>query len=321
MASDNLLPFRATKPQKATRTTVDTIVFTPEVAKAWRNPPFQRPLKTNSKVVALGMKIAEDSGVVPGIITLGMLADRTYLLDGQHRREAFLLSGCKEGFADVRTHYFDNMAEMGEEFVLLNSQLVRLMPDDILRGLEASYEPLRYIRKQCPFVGYGNVRRDEGKTLLSMSTALRVWAGSAAETPGHAAGMKSATALAQGLTQDEAEPMVRFLNLCRDAWGVDKEYYRMWGSLNLVLCAWLYRNMVLRKFSQRAPQITGEQFKQCLMALTADPNYIAWLLGRQLRESDRSPAFERIRSIFANRLAVLLGSKPAMPRPAWAHAG
>jgi hypothetical protein len=46
------------------------------------------------------------------------------------------------------------MADMGEEFVNLNSQLVTMRPDDIRRGLEGTIEALPTIRRECPFVGY-----------------------------------------------------------------------------------------------------------------------------------------------------------------------
>ena len=38
----------ATKPEKTTHSTVDTVMFTPETIKKWRAPPFQRPLRVNT---------------------------------------------------------------------------------------------------------------------------------------------------------------------------------------------------------------------------------------------------------------------------------
>src|SRR5262245_4171048 len=174
-----------TKAEKTTHTTVDTICFSAKDAHQWEVPAdIQRGVKVNKKVMELAMQIKNDGGVIPGIITLGVLDRKTYLIDGLQRREAFFISEHLFGYADVRTCYFKTRAEMGEEFVRLNSQLVKMTPDDILRGLEAAVPLLRDIRKACPFVGYGRVRiagATPAQTMLSMSTTLRCWSASRRE--------------------------------------------------------------------------------------------------------------------------------------------
>ena len=154
--------------EKKTRTVVDTILVTPEKVRAWKHPLFQRQLRENRKVLALAEQLKTDGGVWPGIVTLGVFEGQTYLIDGQHRAHAFVMSGLAEGYTDVRIHYFNSIADMGDEFVKLNSQLVLLRPDDILRGLEASMPTLARIREQCPFIGYDFVRRSEKAPLVSM---------------------------------------------------------------------------------------------------------------------------------------------------------
>src|SRR5439155_2436385 len=42
----------------------------------------------NDKVRALAEQVKADGGVMPGIITLGVVDGVTYLIDGQHRRES-----------------------------------------------------------------------------------------------------------------------------------------------------------------------------------------------------------------------------------------
>lgn len=115
-----------TRAKRVTHTSLDTIRVTPEIANAWKSPPFQRPLRVNSKVMALAETIKADGGVLPGVLTLGVLERDTYLLDGQHRREAFLQSGCPEGYADIRRHVFESMADMGSEFVGRDPEYHRL---------------------------------------------------------------------------------------------------------------------------------------------------------------------------------------------------
>ena len=131
---------------KETNTRNDTVMVTKDTLQDWNSPPFQRPLKVNARVLALAESIKADGGVIPGIIALGELKGKTYIIDGQHRLEAFKISGIEEGYCDIRIHKFDSIEKMGEEFVQLNSRLVNMKPDDILRGLEGMIPALQMIR-------------------------------------------------------------------------------------------------------------------------------------------------------------------------------
>lgn len=323
MAIDNKPHLKIVKPsteaQKATRTTLDTILVTPSLARSWKLPAFQRPLRVNDKVNELAREIAETE-IIPGTLTIGVIDKVQYIVDGQHRREAFLLAvemigTIREAFADVRYAHFDDMAEMGDEFVKLNSHLVTMKPDDILRGLEQSHKGLAMVRRQCPFVGYDNVRRNDRAAVVSMSAFIRCWFGSATEVPA-AAGM-SAKKVVEGLTEEEAEQLITFGKIAFGAWGKEPENYRLWSNLNLIICMWLYRRLVITAYSPNTKKITREMFGKCLMSLAADPQYNDWLLGRQLRERDRAPAYQRVKSAFAKRIETEEGTKPRLPGPDW----
>lgn len=302
--------------QMRTKTRTDTIIINHRVIESWKAPPFQRALRVNEKVRMLALVIKDNDGVVPGVVTLGLFDGHTYLLDAQHRVHAFILSGLEEGFADVRIIECESMAQMGQEFVNLNSRLVNFKPDDILRGLEASTPPLLHLRERCPFVGYDMVRRGPAAPVVSMSMVLRVWSHSSADTPAGGSTMGAAH-LAQNLTADEAETIAAFLSNCHRAWGRDAEYYRLWGALNLTICAWLYRRTVLSQYSAKTPHVTREQFTRGLMRLSADGNYMDWLVGRLLNERDRSPCYQRIKAIFARTLEEETGEKVRLPQPPW----
>jgi hypothetical protein len=303
--------------EKTTKTTVDTIIVTKKIALSWQTPPFQRPLRINEKVKALAEEIKRNGGVIPGVLTIGVLSNESYRLDGQHRIEAFLMSGVEEGYADIRTLFCHDMGQMGEEFVKLNSQLVRMRPDDILRGLEGAYPALSLIREKCRFVGYDMIRRGEKAPLVSMSAVLRIWRGSHQDVP--ATPSVAAASLATTFTEEEADQLCAFLNVCYEAWGRDNENSRLWGALNLVICAWLYRRTVIFQHSPKTPRLTKDLFKKCLMSLSADTHYVDWLLGRHLGERDRSPAYDRIKHLFTIRLANEMGVKPKLPAPAWSN--
>jgi hypothetical protein len=302
-------------PNEHTQTRVEMVELTPELIKTWKRPGFQRELRLNAKVHELVEKIKLDGGVVPGIITLGVLKDDLYKLDGQHRLAAFDLTKLTVGYADVRYYFAEDMADMGEEFVRLNSSLVHLRPDDILRGLEGHSEALQYIRKHAPCIGYDMIRRSPRAPMLSMSMALRCWRASAAETPS-AAGL-GAAAIARSLTLEEAKQFVSFINLAEKAWGRDPEYSRLYSGLTLTLCMWLFRRMVLSPTGSATP-LSPVQFSTCLLGLSADARYLDYIVGRQLSDHDRSPAFGRIKKIFTTRCQLEMKKRIRLPAPAWA---
>lgn len=307
----------ATVAQKSTGTTMDTIEVTPTIVKSWKLPPFQRPLRVNDKLLSLVEQIKRDEGVIPGVLTLGVLNKEHYLVDGQHRREAFALSECAVGYCDVRILHFADLAEMGDEFVSLNSQIVKMRPDDILRGLEQMYEPLRKLRRRCPFVGYDQIRRGTYNAILSMSAALRSWAGSATEQP-KSGGTGGASQLAKSLSTDDADTLIGFLECAFAAWGNDAVNARLWGGLNLTLCMWMYRRLVLTSYSAATKQLTKEHFTKCLMSVSAAEAYVDWLVGRNMSVRDISPAYSRLKGVFAGRLEHETGKKHRLPLPAWA---
>lgn len=304
-----------TEAQKATQTTLDTIEVTPDLMKSWKLPPFQRELKVNSKVVAIATEIAENDGVIPGTITLGVLNKERYLVDGQHRREAFLQSECLIGYVDVRVLHFESMAAMGEEFYKLNSQISKMTPDDFLRAMEGSYAVLGKIRRQCPFIGYGKVRTSEKAPVLGMSATIRAWVGSSTEAP--KGGGASAVEIVKGLLPDDADQLIGFLECAFEAWGRDKSNTRLWSGLNLTLCMWIYRRIVLTSYSAKTQRITREQFKKCLMSISADSDYAEWLVGRNLNGRDISPAYKRVRKLIADRIELDTNKKPLLPSPDW----
>jgi len=304
---------------------MDTIILTKDMVANWRIPAFQRPLRVNDKVMSVAKTIAQNESI-EGVITLGRLrADATYyIVDGQHRIEAFKLSELQEAIADVRVVSFDSMAEMADEFVNLNSNLVKMRPDDILRGLEASTPVLRQIIKSCDFVGYDQIRRGRSSPIVSMSALLRCWAASQFETPSPSSGVVGGAAnLARTLDTGSMQHMIQFLNIAQAAWGRDPEYYRLWGNLNLTLCMWLWNRLVIdrdRAGGKRYICLSAAEFKKCLMSVSAEADYVAWLLGLNLGDRDRAPAYGRLKSIFVRRLSdENKGERAKLPSPAWSN--
>lgn len=303
--------------EKKTRTTVDTISLTAERIAKWKRPDGQRPLRENRKVREIAETIREDGGVVPGILTLGVLDGAYWIIDGQHRLHAFGLSGVKEGYADVRYFYATSMADINREYVELNSRLVTMRPDDFLRGMEGSIAALSSIRQACPYVGYDHIYRSgKNATVLSMAATIRSWKDSQAETPARGGG-ESSIDIALGMIPEEVSGLVSFLGHAYIAFGSDAEYARLWGTLNMTLCAWLYRRLVLGGYSQKTPRIGGGLFQKCLLSVSADNGYQDWLMGRRLSERDRAPAYSRVKAIFARRLEQELGKKVQLPAPSW----
>lgn len=302
---------------RKTRTDMDTLAITADVLSGWKAPPFQRPLKVNEKVRALALRIAGDGGVIPGTLTLAKIGRDLWLIDGQHRVKAFGLSGVKEGMADVRTHHVASLADAGREFVALNTSLVRMVPDDILRGLEQSIPALSLLREQCAFVGYDNVRRGSTSPVVSMSGAIKAWVCAGPDCPPTAGITVPGRVQAGEFGAADASALAHALGLAFRAFGRDRASNRLWGVLNLTLVLWIYRHMVLSAWGQRGLRLDEETFLRGLMALAADRDHADWLVGRTLSERDRGPAYNRIRVMFQTR-ATLDGTKLMMPKVPWA---
>ena len=324
MAMAKVVPLRAAGlkelPKKVRKPFTDTMLVTPAIISNWKVPDFQRPIKVNHKVLDLAEALKGPlDGFIPGTITLGKFEGDIYIVDGQHRLKAFEISGLTEGIIKVDIFEFEEEADMAEEFSNLNDHLVRMSPDDKLRALEKSLHPLRVIREKCPFVGYGNVRRGgEHCPIVSMSLVIRIWTHAATDTPMRVGGA-AVTDVAKALTEEDAIQLSLFLDSCFRSWGRDAEYHRLWLSLNLTLTAWIWRHMVLQQYSQKSIRLTKEQFIKCATALSADGQYLDYLVGRQLTDRDRAPAYAKIKTIFVKRLFDD-GIKAQMPAPAWGHA-
>lgn len=313
----------AQQPPKAEQSRMDTIIITPAMVNTWKIPPFQRPVRINAKVQQATEKIKKMEAV-EGVLTLGALKSdpaQLWIVDGQHRAEAFKLSELPEAIADIRVCVFADMAEMADEFVNLNSSLVKMRPDDILRGLESSTPTLRAIRKACEFVGYDQIRRGGSSPIVSMSALVRCWCASGYETPSTTQGGNSSAAhMAKSIDQVSQQNLIAFLSTAHSAWGRDSEYYRLWGNLNMTLCMWLWNKLVIdrdRSGNKRYVLLDIPTFKKCLMSVSAESDYIAWLFGRNLNDRDRSPCYARLKSVFVRRLSETAGDKK-LPAPAWA---
>jgi hypothetical protein len=303
---------------------LETRVLTLEEIESWHRAESQRPIRINRKVMQFSEGLRRNGGMITGVITLGrVLGDcRLYLVDGSHRCEACRLSGLSEFIADVRIKHYASMAELAQDSIDFNNSLVRSRPDDVLRAQEAIIPVLRRIRQQCSFIGYDNIRRvSHSSAMVSMSCALRCWAGSSGETP--ALGGQASAKNPESLTEPEADQLCVFLNTAYTAWGEDPEYYRLWANLNLTMCMWLYRQLVLNAptGSKRHMTVNLLQFKLCLTSLSATGDYLEWLVGRNMTERDRTPCYGRLRLIFGKRLvADGIGQRQLkFPQPAWAR--
>jgi hypothetical protein len=301
---------------------METLVLTLKEMETWKLPPFQAPLKANAKVQEVADELMNMSGdaVITGVITLGKLPGDTslYLLDGQHRRHGFKLSGRDVCFADVRTKEFDSMQEMAEEYRKLNTPLSRKTPDDVLRAMEEGSKPLQMITRACGFIGYRYIRANPEAPLVGMAAVLRRWRGSGFETPAVTGGA-SAYELGATLQIKDAEQIIEFMSIAFSAWGKDMETQRLWQGLNMTMCMWLWRILVLdqdRMGARRYVALNVEQYKRCLMSLAADREYTDWLAGRTMTERDRAPCYRRLRVIFQKRLHDEIG-KFRMPQPQW----
>jgi|WetSurMetagenome_2_1015567.scaffolds.fasta_scaffold204988_1 hypothetical protein len=306
----------ATKDYAELKSTMETVLLSRAGIEEWKHPPFQRPLKVNDKVEAVSKQIQADGGVIPDVITIAILGKEKFLLDGQHRIKAFLMTELPEAIADIRMIRCESMAEMGQVFERINDRLVPLKTDDRLRSLEPSYKSLQTIRARCPFIGYDQIRRGPHSPIVSMSLAIRAWMGSLQDVP--SGSTSSAKAHLENLDPEETNRMIHFFTVVHSAWRNDPEYRRCWTGLNLTIAAWLWRRCVLSQSSPRVTKLTPDQFGQGMLALTADKTYLDWLVGRNLNDRERSPCYNRMKAIVSRRLFGDIGKKVLLPSPPWA---
>lgn len=304
------------------RSEMETRVLTPDDLRSWTIPPFQRPLKINEKMRTIAKELRDNGGFISGVLSIGRIAgdENEYLFDGQHRREAALMSEMPEFIADVRYMSFSSLAEMSDEFVKLNSSIVKMNSDDILRGLEGNYLVLQMIRK-LPFVGYDQIRRGASSPVVSASVALRCWYGSQFDIPQTSA-VIGAAGILDTMDIEDARGLISFLQVANSAWGDshNTENRRLWGALNLSLCMWMWRKVVVdthRGGGRRVAVLTPDLFKKCLMSLSAG-DYADWLVGRNQIKRDRSPAYMRLKTAFAQRLRAEGHANTVLPAPQWA---
>lgn len=308
---------------KGQRSQSDTILLTVEQANQWRIPGFQRPVKVNAKVLEIAEEMRKRQCEIVGVITLGQLKEDPvlYLVDGQHRIEAFRQSGMAEVIVDIRIVHFDTMAEMAEEYVRLNTAINRMKPDDLLRGLLATTASIRKVKNECGFVGFDHIGYKGGPYVLSMSVAFRTWFCSNGDTPISNPHGVSIPRITQEIDDDELRNMITFLNLAFAAWSRDVGNRRLWSGLNMTVSAWMYRKLVLERPSgvKRHLIMSNAQFRQCLMSVSATETYLEWLPGRTMGDRDRSPCYGRLKAIFTRRLQQDSDNKRILlPQPAWA---
>jgi len=288
----------------------------------WVRHVYQRPISENQKVQELAEELQRNGGIIPGVLTLGRLPNdpRIYGVDYQHRVAACKLSGRDEFIGEVRTVEYQSMAEMAKDSIKLNSRLVNMKPDDVLRALEPSLPLLATLRSACNFIGYSNnVRRvSHGNSVLSMSVTLRCWAASSGETPSFGGGQPAAE-LAEALDDADVQYLTACLASAYQAWRDEPEYYVLWAGLNLTMCMWLFRQLVVKRADKksRAVHLTVNEFARCLMSVSAASDYLNWLPGRKLGDRDRSPCYTRLRAIFTKRIVDESGQRPIFPQPNW----
>jgi hypothetical protein len=285
----------------------------------WQQPRFQRPIKINQKVMEFADGLKKNGGVISGILTLGQLPNDAalYKVDGAHRVEAAKLCGLPEFIAEVRIIQIDNIGEMADEFVKLNSNLVRFRPDDFLRGYEENLPMLKRLREICPFIGYDHIRcASTGAPTVGVSQILRCWFGSSAETP--KVHNNAAIQLAEMVDEKELSLLTGFLLAAYNAWGHDPENYRLWATLNITVSMWMYRQIVISPRTKRTLSLNVHDFGKCLMSVSASRSYVDWLVGRNVVERDRSPCYTRLKAIFMKRVMDDgLERRPMFPQPMW----
>jgi hypothetical protein len=305
---------------------METRIVTLAELESWQLPPVQGVFKVNKRVLEYVDELKRNGGIIGGVITLGRLPNdaRLWKVDGCHRTQGAIMSGLTQFFVEIRTIEFQTMGELAEEYVKMNTPLSRKTPNDILRAMEENLPNMRLLHEQCSFIGYDNIRRCvTSSPIIGMAQVLRTWNGAKQETPGGGGQSGGPREIAEEFDARDVEELSSFLNSVYGAWGMDPEYHRLWGSLNLTMCMWLFQQLVLGKREPRKKTIylTVAQFGRCMMSVSASGDYVDWVRGRQMSERDRSPCYTRLKKIIGMRILEDTGQRPMFPQPAWYSGG
>jgi len=300
---------KRTEPIEETTVRVEMMVLTREIVAKWEKPDFQRLLVENKNLESICCKI-QKRGRLRTTIYLGVWEGRIYLIDGQYRICAYIGSGLTSIEAPVVTFYYSpgwiGFKEMCTDFIELNGHVRKPTPNDILKAFEGINSNLKKIVSECPFVGY--IKRKS--TPLLMATTIRAWMSSASDTPGGYS--KGALDMAKDLHDTETNYLIDFLHIAHEAWGDVHENKSLWAGLNLVLCMWLYRKLVLAQWGGKST-ISAEGFSRFLKKLCSDSAYRKHLFGKsgKINDDTRTPAYAHMIRIFG-------GSKRrGLPNPEW----
>lgn len=228
-------------------------------------------------------------------------------------------------FAKIQYEYHDSMIAMAERFEKLNTPIERIKRDDIYRCNLNRSPSIDALVKKCPFIGFGAVKRNgtNSACVARVSGILRYWYSSRPEVP--VARMPSARdTVAWFDKEDTVDDLVTFLGLCHRAWSSSPEYSSLWNPFNMTLCMWLYRRICL-EVTSKGLQVTNELFYLCLLSLTGNRDYLAWLAaahGGRSMNRDRNEGYRRITDSFRRTIQDSLGGKKCfLPVPTWMQHG
>jgi hypothetical protein len=297
-------------------TVMDAKIVSLDEMNSWQRPPFQRDEKLTAKVKDFAAGLKTNGGIVSGLILLGKLrGDETtiYLVDGQQRRLACNTSNEKQFYIEFCLKYYTSFVDMAEDFKRTNGRLVSFRPDDFLRAYEVTHPQLRLLHESCDFLGYSRGGSNHRGSVLTVSCALKCWFGAMQPSP---AVYGQATELAEHLDEIQRQHMTTFFNTAYSAWESDRCNARLWTNLNLLMCMYLYRKLVLEPRGNPLPK---DMFRKCLLSVAANAGYSEWLVGRQQYERDRDPCFKRLKRIFLARLNSEYNGKCRIqfPKPEW----
>ncbi len=317
MTMTNVIPLK-TKSQKATGSSTDTIALDLDKVKSWKRPSFQRDIKRTKRFDECVEYIKANDGVLPGIITLGVLdgTGEVYKIDGNHRCECFVESGCKVGYADVR-YVYGSMEDFAAEYSRLNEQISRTNPDDRLRAAAVGNHKIERLRSSCKVVSFSSTKR-RGKTSVSMSSLLRAWNNACRDTPAARGKAAAAVDIMEEMDNFTLDHLINLINACENSFGREGEYASLWGQLNMTTVMWLYVQMVMNKpTSAKLRQLTPQLFEKCLLSVSADEKYVDWLRGRNA-SIHRGPCYMKVKERFTSRLKEETGERYNLPQPEWA---
>jgi hypothetical protein len=287
--------------------TVNDVLIDRHLAlEVWQVPEYNRETTDTKKVNELVEALLREPVLRYDHFIISCRECVLRKVDCNHRVRAFEKSGLPAIRVNIHYIRFDSEEEEVEAYRQKQYQLKRSTPNDRLKVVARTHQPLQRIAELCNFVTFDKACAGQAGKLVTMSTVVQVYEWSKTNPP-RSRSVSSIEDLAKTLTAEDAAQIVEFLLLCREYFEVKNP--SLWKVSNLTLCLWLYRRLIWREEVEdtRWSRMTSQEFGSGLGALS-NTTYAGRITNKTLsHDTDRNAIWRHLIGGFRQGLGTTHG--------------